>query len=95
MRTLTDSSHTGGRGTRLLVPLLFAAILHAQIPPGSIGTVAGTGSNGYSTGGGSATAAQIEIAYNIAVDAWGNVYIADSWNHRIRQVTAAKRLQPP
>ena len=86
MLTLSVSSQTRGRSARLLVPLFFAAGLNAQIPAGSIGTIAGTGTNGYSDGGRVATAAQIDIAYNIAVDAWGNVYIADSWNHRIRQV---------
>ncbi len=74
--------------------LLFAVCLHAQIPAGSVGTIAGTGTNGYSEGGRIASAAQIEVAYNVAVDAWGNVYIADSWNHRIRQVAPDGSIWP-
>src|SRR5713101_5146721 len=74
--------------------VLFATCLQDQIPADSIMTVAGTGNNGYSEGGRIASAAQIEVAYNVAVDAWGNVYIADSWNHRIRQVTPDGSIRP-
>jgi uncharacterized protein (TIGR03437 family) len=56
------------------------------MPAGAIDTIAGTGEHGYSAPA-AATAAQMEISYGVAVDAWGNVFIADTWNHRIRRVT--------
>ena len=51
-------------------------------------TVAGTGSAGYLGDGGQATAAQINSPSAVAVDPSGNLYIADTENHRIRKVTA-------
>jgi uncharacterized protein (TIGR03437 family) len=54
---------------------------------GNISTIAGNGTRAYSGDGGPATSASISYPYNIAVDAAGNVYIADYNNHRIRMVT--------
>ncbi|HLK47056.1 MAG TPA: IPT/TIG domain-containing protein [Bryobacteraceae bacterium] len=54
---------------------------------GSISTVAGTGSNGYSGDGGKATQAMLNHPHGVAVDAAGNIYIADTLNSRIRMVT--------
>ena len=58
---------------------------------GLITTVAGSGrlGSGYSGDGGPATSAQLTVAYGVTVDAAGNLYIADSWNQRIRKVTAS------
>ncbi|MGN7493736.1 S-layer homology domain-containing protein [Paenibacillus sp. SAF-054] len=53
---------------------------------GNISTVAGNGSRGYSGDGGLATSAQLNIPRGIAFDDHGNLYIADSENHRIRMV---------
>ena len=39
--------------------------------------------------GGAATAAQLNSPYGVWVDAAGNIFIADTDNHRIRKVTAA------
>jgi uncharacterized protein (TIGR03437 family) len=52
---------------------------------GIISTVAGTGLPGFSGDGGPATSATF-IATSVAVDGAGNLYIADSLNHRIRKV---------
>jgi trimeric autotransporter adhesin len=54
---------------------------------GIISTVAGTGYSGYSGDGGQATSATLNSPYGVAVDASGNIYIADTYNHRIRMVT--------
>jgi uncharacterized repeat protein (TIGR01451 family) len=56
---------------------------------GIITTVAGAGPYGYSGDGGPATSAQLYLPYAVAVDASGDVYIADSHNDRIRKVSAA------
>ena len=53
---------------------------------GVITTVAGTGTQGYSGDGGPATKAQLWRPSGVAVDAAGNLYIADTNNRRIRKV---------
>jgi len=54
---------------------------------GVVTTVAGTGSAGAANGTG--TAASFNKPYQIAVDASGTVYVADTYNMRIRKVTSA------
>ncbi|MCS7044010.1 MAG: hypothetical protein NZR01_14585 [Bryobacteraceae bacterium] len=56
---------------------------------GIITTVAGTGLPGYSGNGGLATRAQLFYPCCIAVDAQGNLFIADRTNNRVRRVDAA------
>ncbi|MBD2701400.1 hypothetical protein IC229_12175 [Spirosoma sp. BT702] len=56
---------------------------------GTISTVAGTGTGGFSGDEGAATIAQINFPMGVYVDGSGNIYIADQANHRIRKVTAA------
>jgi len=53
----------------------------------NITTVAGNGNQGYAGDGGIATNAEINGAQGIAVDASGNLFIADTWNNRIRKVS--------
>jgi len=52
---------------------------------GIITTVAGNGNQGFGGDGGSATAANLNFPTGVAVDASGNLYIADQ-NNRIRKV---------
>ena len=53
---------------------------------GIISTITGTGNPGFSGDGGLATAAAVDQPAGIAVDASGNVYIADRLNNRIREL---------
>jgi sugar lactone lactonase YvrE len=55
---------------------------------GIISTIAGTGVQGYSGDGANAMLAQLNRPYGVAVDATGNVYIADYYNQRIRKINA-------
>ncbi len=54
---------------------------------GTITTVAGTGTAGFSGDGAAATLAQLNNPGGIAKDALGNIYVADQNNHRIRMIT--------
>ncbi len=54
---------------------------------GKITTVAGNGTAGFSGDGGPATSASLNQPYGVAVDPQGNLYIADTSNHRIRKVS--------
>jgi sugar lactone lactonase YvrE len=57
---------------------------------GIISTIAGIGGAwGYSGDGGQATAAQLSNPDGLAFDAFGNLYIADQNNNRIRKVNTA------
>jgi len=56
-------------------------------PSGTISTVAGSGTKGFSGDGGAATGASLNGPAGVVVDAAGNLYIADSNNNRIRKVS--------
>ena len=56
---------------------------------GTISTIAGNGTAGYSGDGAAATAAKLNGPASIAIDAAGNLYISDYTNNRIRKITAA------
>jgi hypothetical protein len=58
-------------------------------PAGTITTFAGTGIPSFSGDGGPATSARLYAPHGVAVDGQGNVYIADSYNQRVRKVNAA------
>ena len=54
---------------------------------GIITTFAGTGTQGSSGDGGAATSAQLIYPQGVSADS-GNVYIADTWNNKIRMVNS-------
>jgi len=56
---------------------------------GIITTVAGTGVQGFSGDGGPATSAEFNNPYGVALDAAGDIYVADTENYRIRRINAA------
>ncbi|GAB3940270.1 hypothetical protein GCM10028805_01770 [Spirosoma harenae] len=53
---------------------------------GTITTITGTGTQGYSGDGGVAINAQVNYPKNVTIDKLGNLYIADSQNYRIRKI---------
>ena len=60
---------------------------------GLISTVAGNLTCGYSGDGGPATSAMLYIPMGIALDNRGNLYIADSYNYRVRLVDPSGTIQ--
>ena len=63
------------------------AVCFGQVPKFTISTLAGVGSSGFSGDGGPATAANLAFPAALTFDSAGNMYIADSFNSRIRKVT--------
>jgi uncharacterized protein (TIGR03437 family) len=57
-------------------------------PDGTISTIAGTGTAGYSGDGGPALAAMINQPLGVVVDSAGTVYVADNGNNCIRKIVA-------
>ncbi len=58
-------------------------------PDLSVRTIAGWGGAGFSGDGQAAVNAQLSAPAGVAVDAAGNVYIADTGNHRVRKIDAS------
>ena len=67
-----------------------------EVIGGTIYTVAGTGRLGFSGEGGPATAAGLYFPYGISVDASTppNLFITDSFDHRIRKAAAVSPINP-
>ncbi len=60
-----------------------------NLSSGLISTVAGNGSTGYNGDGITATTATLNWPWSVTADAFGNFYIADDQNNRIRKVNSA------
>jgi gliding motility-associated-like protein len=73
---------------KILAGLLWAISFTLSIaaPAQVITTVAGSGGTGFSGDGGPATSAQFSNPISVAVDASGNMYVADYYNHRLRKI---------
>ena len=62
-------------------------LIRKVTPSGNVSTLAGSGLNGNEDGQG--TAASFLSPAGVVVDGKGNVYVADSYNNRIRQITVS------
>jgi len=63
-------------------------IRRVDIKSGQITTMAGSGKTGFSGNGGPAIEASFNVPFDVVVDHNGNIFIADTGNHRIRRVSA-------
>jgi len=63
------------------------AIREVLASNGNISTIAGIGGPGFSGDGSTATGAALDYPTAVTVDSTGNVYIADTNNHRIREIS--------
>jgi DNA-binding beta-propeller fold protein YncE len=67
----------------VLEPLVLMACMGAAL---NITTAAGTGSPGERGDGGPANRAQLNQPFDVAFDSLGNLFLSDTFNHRIRKV---------
>lgn len=65
-----------------------------KISQGTITTIAGTGTPGYGGDDGPAASAELNLPGALTVDTYGNVYVADRENHRIRILVPSGSLCP-
>ena len=63
-----------------------------DLSTGILTTVAGVGVPGFAGDNARATAAQLNLPTALALDAFGNLYVADTANHRIRRIDAGTGL---
>jgi hypothetical protein len=74
-----------------------AATTHTQwgktLTAGDIYTVAGDGSEGWSPNGTSATSAELDYPYGVAIDEQGNLYISSSASDVVQEVAATTHTQ--
>jgi sugar lactone lactonase YvrE len=72
----------------LYVADLANSVVRKLSADGTVSTVAGNGTQGYSGDGGPATSAQLAFPTSVALDGAGNLYIADFFNACVRKVDA-------
>jgi hypothetical protein len=77
-----------GSGNLFIADTYNNVVRRVDAATGVITAVAGNGTSGYVGDGGAATSASLKQPYGVAVDASGNLFIADTSNHVIRRVDA-------
>jgi hypothetical protein len=78
-----------GAGNIYIADASNARIRKVTVSTGIISTIAGNGHAGYSGDGSAATAAEINNPLGVGVDSYGNIYIAEQGNNRIRIVNTS------
>jgi uncharacterized protein (TIGR03437 family) len=66
-----------------------------EVSAGTINTIAGNSMFGFQGDGGPAIQAEISDVQGIAVDSTGNIYIADTFNGRVRMITPPGAIATP
>jgi len=79
-------SLSGFAGVFLIGVCFGPAVCFGQAPKFTISTVAGNGTSGFAGDGGPATSASLSFPAGLTFDSSGNMYIADSFNSRVRKV---------
>lgn len=74
--------------TILLLSALSVTPAVAADPPPRVTAFAGTGEKGFGGDGGLATQAKLDQPFDVAFDKIGNLYLSDTFNHRVRKVDA-------
>ncbi len=64
----------------------FNHVIRKITPSGTIVTVAGKGTPGFSGDNGPALDAEMKVPCGIAIDTFGNIYVSDGGNHRVRRI---------
>jgi sugar lactone lactonase YvrE len=77
------------RGSLFICDTQNHRIRKVDMSTGIVTTVAGTGVAGFSGDGGPAVKAQFNYPGGLAVDARGNLFVSDTWNHRVRRIDAS------
>jgi uncharacterized protein (TIGR03437 family) len=78
-------------GNVFMTSFTFSVVLRLDVVTGFLTVVAGNGTAGFSGDNGPATSAQLysyaATPMGVAIDPTGNLYIADTGNHRVRKVS--------
>jgi hypothetical protein len=83
------------QGTMFLVEMAGGERVRKVGPDGLLTTVAGTGRKGDSGDGGPAAKAEFNGMHSLAVARNGDIYLADTWNNRVRKIDARSGLITP
>ena len=83
-----NGMYVDASGNIFFADALNACVQEVVAATGSIRTIAGIGRQGFGGDGGPATSAELHPT-SVYVDSLGNVFIADTFNNRVREVDAA------